>query len=82
MKEFLGFQGARNGLKINVKKTELLRLGISAEKKVTFGNQKIDLMDRFSFLGSIISKDGVGSEDVKSGIFKRSIMLDDWNNQD
>ena len=32
-------QGARVGLKLNVKKTKSLRLGISEDEKVTFGNE-------------------------------------------
>ena len=41
--EVLRFQGARIGLKIKVKKTKSLRLGISEDKKVTLGNEMIDL---------------------------------------
>ena len=37
--EVLRFQGARIGLEINVKKTKLLRLGISEDEKVTLGNK-------------------------------------------
>ena len=63
-------QGTRIGLKINVKKTRSLRLEISEDEKVTLGNEKIDQVDRFTYPGSIISKDGGSSEDVKSRIAK------------
>ena len=33
-----------------------------------FGNEKIDQVEDFTYLGSIISKDGGCSEDVKSRI--------------
>jgi hypothetical protein len=33
---------------------------------VTLGNEKIDQVDSFTYLDSIISKDGGNSEDVKS----------------
>ena len=66
--EVLRVQGARIGLNINVKKTKSLRLGISEDEKVTFGNEKIDQLGSFTYLGSIISKDGGSSEDVKSRI--------------
>ena len=39
--EVLRVQGARIGLKINVKKTKSLRLGIRKHEKVTLGNEKI-----------------------------------------
>ena len=68
--EVLQFQGARIGLKINVKKTKVLRLGISKDQKVALGNEKIDQVDRFTYLSGIISKDGGSSEDVQSRIAK------------
>ena len=39
---FAEFRVLRIGLKINVKKTNSLRLGISEGKKLTLGNEKID----------------------------------------
>ena len=57
-------------MKINVKKTKSLRLGISEDEKVMLGNEKIDQVDSFTYLDSIISKDGGCSEDVKSRITK------------
>jgi hypothetical protein len=38
----LQVQSARIGLKINVKKTKSLRLGISEDEKVMMGNEKIN----------------------------------------
>ena len=66
----LRVQGARIGLKIYIKKTKSLRPRISEDKKVTSDNEKIYQMDSFTYLGSIISKDGGNSEDVKSRIAK------------
>jgi hypothetical protein len=37
---------------------------------VTLGNQKIDQVGSFTYLGSIISKNGGSSEDVESRIAK------------
>ena len=37
---------------------------------MTLGNEKIDQVVSFNYLGSIISKDGGSSEDVKSRIAK------------
>ena len=52
------------------KKTKSLRLGISEHEKVTLDDEKIDHGGNFTYLGSIISKDGESSEDVKSRITK------------
>ena len=68
--EVLRVQGARIGLKINVKKIKLLRLGISEDNKVMLGNEKIDQVVSFTYLGSFISKDGGSGEDDKSRIGK------------
>ena len=53
-----------------VKKTKLPRIGISEDEKVALGNKKIDQVDRFPYLGSIISKDRECSKDVKIRIAK------------
>ena len=57
-------------MKIYVKKTKSLRLGIGEDEKGTLGNVKIGQVDRSAYLGSIISKDGGRSEDVISRIAK------------
>ena len=62
--EVLRLQGAKTGLKINVKKTKSLRLGISEDEKVKLGNEKIDQVGSFTYLGSIICKDGGSSEGI------------------
>ena len=61
---------ARISLKINVKKAKSLRLGISEDEEVILANENIDQICRFTYLGSIISKDGGSSEGVKSRIVK------------
>jgi hypothetical protein len=68
--EVLQVQGKRIGLKINFKKSKSLRLGISEGEKMMLGNKKINQVDSFTYQGSIINKDGGGSEDVKSRIDK------------
>ena len=64
--EILWIQGARIGLKRNVKKTKSLRLVISEDEKLSLGNEKIDQMESFTYLGNIISNDGGSSKDVNS----------------
>ena len=67
-------QGARIGLKINVKKKNSLKLGISEDEKVTLGNEKINKVI-FTYLSSIIKKDCGSSEDVKSRMAKARGVL-------
>ena len=64
-------QGAKIGLKINVKKTKSLRLEISEDEQVTLVNEKIDQVGSFSYLGRIFISKYVGTiEDVKRRIAK------------
>ena len=56
--EVMRLQGARIGLKINVKMTKSLRLGVSKDVKVMLANEKIDPAYNFPCIVSIISKDG------------------------
>ena len=68
--EFLRVKGARIGLKINVKKTKSLWLGLSEDANVTLGNEKIDQVGSFTYLCSIISKYCGSSENVRSTLAK------------
>ena len=68
--EGLRVQGARMGLKINVKKTIFLIMGISEGEEVILSSQKIDQVDTFTRLSRIISKEGGVGQEVKSRIAK------------
>ena len=57
-------------MKINVKKTKSLWLGVSEDEKVTMGNEEIDQLDSFIYLGSIINKDGGSTKNDKARIAK------------
>jgi hypothetical protein len=46
--EVLRVQGARIGLKINIKKTRSLRLGICEDENATLGNERIDQVGNFT----------------------------------
>ena len=65
LSEVLGVRGARIGLKVNIKKNKSLGLEISEDEKVKLGNKKINQVGSFTYLGSIISKDGGSSEMLK-----------------
>ena len=73
--EIFRVQGVRIGFKINVKKTKSLRLRISVDEKLTLGKEKIEQMGSFTYLCSIISRDGESSEGVKSRIVKAQVFF-------
>ena len=62
-------------MKINVNKTKSLRLVINEDEKVTLGNEKIDQVDSFTYLGCIISKDSGSSEEIKSRTWKAQAIF-------
>ena len=68
--DVLRVQGARIGLKVNGKKAKLQRVGTREDEKVTLSKEKIDQVDTFTYLDSIINKDGGCLENAKSGIAK------------
>jgi len=47
-------------------KTKSVSLRTSEDENVTLGNEKIDQLDSFTYLGRIVSKDGGCREDFKS----------------
>ena len=77
--EVLQVQSARTGLKINVKKTKSIRLGISEDENVTLGNKKIDQVGSFTYLSIIISKDIGSSECIKSRMAKAQGVFSQLN---
>ena len=66
--DVLRVQSARIGLKINVKKTKLLRLGISEDENLSLDDENINQIDSLTYLSIIIGVDGGCHEGVKSRI--------------
>ena len=58
-----------------VKKIKSLRLGIREDGKVTFDNDKIDQMDRFTYLGTISIEDSWSSGNVQSRIAEAQVVF-------
>ena len=65
------------GLKINVAKTKLLRVGVRRADSATLsasrlrvGDQEVEEVDHFCYLGSMMTNDGGALEDVKARINK------------
>ena len=57
----------RIGLKIHVQKSRSFSMGISEEGEMILGNEKIDQVDSFIYLGISVSKNGGCCGDGKSG---------------
>ena len=66
----LEITSAGTGLKINRKKTELMKMNITANAPVTFGEEPIREMESFVYLGSVVDQQEDTDRDVTLIIFK------------
>ena len=84
----LEITSAGTGLKINRKKTELMKMNTTANAPVTFGGEPIREMESFVYLGSVVDQQEDTDRDITHIIFqgKSSFRhaqkyLDIWGNQ-
>ena len=61
---------AKTGLKINLRKTELIKINTTANTPITVGGKPIKEVESFVYLGSTITKQGGTDVDVTSRIGK------------
>ena len=61
---------AGTGLKINRKKTELMKMNTTTNAPVTFGGEPIREMESFVYLGSVVDQQGDTDRGVTLRIFK------------
>ena len=58
------------GLKINIKKTKLLKINTGNEDTITVEEKPVEAVESFTYLGSIVDQKGGTESDVKSRIGK------------
>ena len=63
-------QGAKVGLKMNATKTKLMRSGTKRGDSVLIAEERVEEVDEFTYLGSIVSKKGRTDEDIQARIGK------------
>ena len=61
---------AQVGLRVNTKKTEVMTLNTNNPNPVKLGNDDLQYVDRFTYLGSIITTKGGADEDIKNRLNK------------
>ncbi|XP_056022193.1 uncharacterized protein LOC130055047 [Ostrea edulis] len=61
---------AGTGLKINLKKTELMKINTTVQLLVTVGDEPIKEIESFIYLGSVMDRQGGTDRDIKSRIGK------------
>ena len=63
-------EAKKTGLQINIGKTEVMRINNRQEDPVKLDQKDIKEVDKFVYLGSVVSKDGGADEDIKCRINK------------
>jgi len=74
----LEVQGAKEGLKINATKTKLMCIGTKRDDGVAVTGGRIEEVDEFTYLGSIVSKKGGSDEEILARIGKARRHLRCW----
>nr|KAG5698293.1 hypothetical protein BaRGS_016995 [Batillaria attramentaria] len=59
-------EAEKTGLKINISKTEVMRVNHKQHNPIQLHQEDIKEVDKFTYLGSVVSKDGGTDEDIKS----------------
>jgi hypothetical protein len=60
----------KTGLKINKKKSEVLRINSKCNSKIMIENQELNDVDKYTYLGANVNKLGGGAEDIGNRIRK------------
>lgn len=68
--DVLKSESAKAGLKINVGKTKYLRTGDHVDNAILVGTEEVEMVSRFTYLGSVVAGDGGTDLDVSSRIDK------------
>ena len=66
----LEVQSAKVGLKINATKTKLMRIDTKLDDGVSVAGERVEEVDEFTYLGSIVSNKGGTDEDIQARIGK------------
>ncbi|GFN92395.1 RNA-directed DNA polymerase from mobile element jockey-like [Plakobranchus ocellatus] len=72
--------GERKGLKLNAKKTKYMHIGKEQHASITIGNEEIECVEHFKYLGSIKTDTADCSIDVNTRIGMAKKRMIDLNN--
>ncbi|RUS87436.1 hypothetical protein EGW08_004811 [Elysia chlorotica] len=63
-------EAEKTGLQINISKTEVMRVNSKQQNPIRLHEEDIKEANKFTYLGSIVNKDGGSDEDIKCRIIK------------
>ena len=65
---------ARTGLRINKKKTQVLRINSKSKHRILIDDQELKEVDKYNYLGANVSKQGGGDDDIVNIIRKARVF--------
>ena len=68
--EHVAEEAEKVGLQININKTEVMRVNNNRQEAIQLQGKEIKEADSFTYLGSVVSKDGGTDEDIRNRINK------------
>ena len=66
---------ARTGLRINKKKTQILRINSKCENRILIDDQELKEVDKYNYLGANVSKQGGGGDDIVNRMCKARVSF-------
>ena len=66
---------ARTGLRINKKKTQILRINSKCKNRILIDDQELKEVDKYNYLGANVSKQGGGGDDIVNRIRKARVSF-------
>ena len=66
---------ARTGLRINKKKTQILRINSKCENRILIDDQELKEVDKYNYLGANFSKQGGGGDEIVNRIRKARVSF-------
>ena len=66
---------ARTGLRINKKKTQILRINSKCENRILIDDQELKEVDKYNYLGATVSKQGGGGDYIVNRIRKARVSF-------
>ena len=66
---------ARTGLRIDKKKTKILRINSKCENRILIDDQELKEVDKYNYLGANVSKQGGGGDDIVNRIHKARVSF-------
>ena len=63
---------ARTGLRVNKKKTQVLKINSKCESRILIDDQELKEVDKYNYLGANVSKQGGGDDNIINIIRKDS----------